>query len=159
MFLGFEDTWECTVPKVTKYIEVRDVQKLFYLTYVEQSNEGEEYHPPPPPKNCFSDCAYEPWPAKYFRCWRKNVDKCQEAFHSQRTIGAKPVKSSAQLLQSSPWLPYSVTTSSHRIIWTLFRSNKIVCQLFPNTLPENTDFLQALVPFTGSLTLLSDSGS
>ena len=117
------------MPKVTKYIEVRDVQKLFYLTYVELWRRGakekmyslksdQKYHPPqlpPPPKYCFSGCPYEPWPAKSFRCWRKNVDECQEAFHSQRTIGAKPVKSSAQLLQSSPWLPYSVTTSSHRI--------------------------------------------
>ena len=111
-FLGYEDTRECTAPKVTKYIEVRDVQKLLHLTYVEQWRRGakekmyslksdQKYHPPqlpPPPKYCFSGCPYEPWPAKSFRCWRKNVDECQEAFHSQRTIGAKLVKSSAQLL-------------------------------------------------------------
>ena len=113
-FLGFEDTWECTVPKVTKYIKVRDVQNFLpdICWAMKARSERENILtkkwpkvPQPTPKSCFSGCPYEPWPAKSFRCWRKNVDKCQEAFHSQRTIGAKPVKSSAQLLQSLPWLP------------------------------------------------------
>ena len=44
-----------------------------------------------------------------------------------------------------------------RIIWMLFRNNKIVCQIFPNTGPENTDFLLRLSHTTSRFWFLSGS--